>query len=206
MIASQKANKIYLDVWVSCKNNKKFSYLLKCNADGSFEINGKSGDEITLPDCSPIGCDPDDLGPFGSEECGQKGYSEVAGKRLENDRNKCFRKCGDVKSKRKVMCACDYANRTCEYKVFGSKELGYLPWQSKKPDGSFYVPLSDCSNEPDPTQPEPTQPEPTEPEPTEPAAPWGDFDPGLFCIFPSFGKGWFSALSVNSFQDFVCFV
>ena len=27
---------------------------MKCNANGTFEINGKTGDEITLPDCNPI--------------------------------------------------------------------------------------------------------------------------------------------------------
>ena len=45
----------YSDAWVSCKTNKLSSYLLKCFNDGTVEINGKTGSEMTLPSCEPIG-------------------------------------------------------------------------------------------------------------------------------------------------------
>ena len=148
---------------MTCKKNKKSSYYLKCNADGTFEINGKTGDEISLPDCNPIGCDPDELGPFNSKTYGtrdgcKKGYRVVNGKTLENHGNSCFRKCGDVQSRRKIKCACEYKNQTCEYQVFGSKDFGWINWQSTNPSGVPYIPLSDCPTDPDPTDPDPTDP------------------------------------------------
>lgn len=52
-----------LDVWVTCKSNKWSSFAIRCYPDGAFTIDGKSGDDITLPDCEPVGCDPSEI-PF----------------------------------------------------------------------------------------------------------------------------------------------
>jgi len=53
----------YSDAWVSCRENKYSMYLFKCFNNGTFEINGKTGDEIRMPNCDPIGCEVADLGP-----------------------------------------------------------------------------------------------------------------------------------------------
>jgi len=109
-------------------------YLFKCFSDGTFEINGKTGEEISMPNCDPIGCNPADLGPFGEEEytktdgC-KKGYFEFNGAQLENDKNICFRKCGETRSKAKIKCTCDYVARSCEYQI---KKGDWIPWDRRR--------------------------------------------------------------------------
>ena len=152
------------------------SYLIKCNNDGTFEVNGKSGSDITLPSCDPIGCDPADLDQFNiklyrkSDGC-RKGHVEVNGVMLENSKNVCYRKCGEnaeVRSTKKIKCLCNFAERSCDYLVFGSKELGWVNWKTKKVNGKAFIPTDQCpatTDEP-PTEP-PTVP-PTQPPTKEP--------------------------------------
>ena len=94
------------------------SYLIKCYTDGTFEINGNTGDDIILPSCDPIGCDPADLGAFNSKLYDKSdgcrfGHTEVNGVMLENNKNLCFQKCGEnfeFKSKKKIKCNCDFSS------------------------------------------------------------------------------------------------
>ena len=95
-----KSDGAFSDGWVACNQNKMKMALLKCYSDGTVEIDGRTGNEIILPTCDPIGCDPEDLGPFNSKEYGKsdgckKGSFELNGKRFENDKNNCFRLCGE---------------------------------------------------------------------------------------------------------------
>jgi len=55
------------DFWVSCKDNKLASYKGECYKNGTFTINGKSGNGIEMPNCDPIGCNPADLHIFNTK-------------------------------------------------------------------------------------------------------------------------------------------
>jgi hypothetical protein len=57
----------FSDLWVYCQAGNSLDYLIKCYANGELEINGKSGADITLPTCEPMGCDIEDLGAFGTQ-------------------------------------------------------------------------------------------------------------------------------------------
>ena len=41
---------------------------VRCNSDGTFTVDGKSGDDIEMPNCDMIGCDLMDLGKFKKSE------------------------------------------------------------------------------------------------------------------------------------------
>ena len=142
------------------------SFLLKCFQDGTFEINGKRGDEISLPDCAQIGCDPSELDEFNSKEYEKSdgchiGYVEVNGKKLEKNRNMCFRRCGEnfeFKSKKKIKCVCDYSTRHCEYQVIPGKAVGWVYWKTLRPNGTPYIPTDQCPPTESPTEPPTVQP------------------------------------------------
>lgn len=110
---------------------------MKCFTDGRLEINGKTGSEITLPLCGPIGCDPTELSQFNTKEydlsdgC-KKGYIVVDGVKLEQHNNSCIRKRGhnlETLSRKKIKCVCDHATRSCGYKV-NVGEIGWINWKS----------------------------------------------------------------------------
>ena len=95
----RKAGEGFSDGWVACTKNKMSAHYIQCFADGTFTIDGKSGDEIELPDCTEIGCNPSDLGIFNREYTRKdgcmKGYTDTG---LEKDKNQCFRTCGENNS------------------------------------------------------------------------------------------------------------
>ena len=89
------------DTFVACKNDRKIAMHVVCHVDGTLEIDGQTGDDITLPNCSPdpIGCDLADLEEFNTrlytaEDGCTVGYFEFNGKTLEKADNKCNRDCG----------------------------------------------------------------------------------------------------------------
>ena len=118
-------------------------YLIKCYNNGTFEINGKTGDEITLPLCDPIGCRPAELGPFNTNfnniqkphGC-TKGYITVDGVTLEKHNNNCKRQCREnpnILSAKKIKCFCDFNTRACEYVIkLKTKEIKELEKSSGK--------------------------------------------------------------------------
>ena len=132
--------------------------MIKCFTDGRLEIDGKTGSEITLPSCDPIGCDPAELEQFNTKEydlsdgC-KKGYVVVNGVKLENHNNACRRKCGknlETRSSMKIKCVCDEATQSCEYKINGGWR-GWIHWKSWKFDAwapnlptDPYVPIDKC--------------------------------------------------------------
>ena len=119
------------------------SYLIKCYNNGTFEINGKSGDDITLPSCDPIGCLPADLEQFNTDLDGiqeiqgcTKGYTTFNGVTLENHNNNCKRQCRknpNILSAKKIKCVCDFDTRVCEYVIkLTKKEKNKLEKSSGK--------------------------------------------------------------------------
>ena len=174
------------------------AHYIQCFSDGTFTIDGKSGDDIELPDCTEIGCDPTDLGIFDREYTRQdgctKGYTDAG---LEKDKNQCFRTCGENNSalknvtRRKVRCMCNFSEKSCEYKIKVPK-AGWVDWDGVNENGELHMPLpADCEDEPKTTEsttPEPT-PEPT-PDPTGPQwGQWGEWKPCSIKCSVENGKG-----------------
>ena len=87
------------------------AYYIKCFPNGTFTIDGKSGDDIQLPDCTEIGCDSSDLGIFDREYTSQdgcvKGYTDAG---LEKNKNQCFRTCGENNSALKNVTKARFQN------------------------------------------------------------------------------------------------
>ena len=109
---------------------------IKCYGDGTYTINDKSGDDIELPNCDPIGCDSRTL-PFPNltNKC-KKGYHSGEFAHLEQEKNKCNRECttesGEVHNSNKIiMCNCYHDTKTCRYEI-NDKDLGLIPWDSIK--------------------------------------------------------------------------
>jgi len=70
---------------------------------------------------------------YGPDDGCKFGYVEVNGVLLENDKNKCYRKCGEngaSRSRKPIKCECNFHLLSCEYKARIVRSKDWVNWNS----------------------------------------------------------------------------
>ena len=107
-------------------------------------------------DCSKLGCDVSELGPW--SPC-KRGTFERDGKVFEDDKNFCARFCDlerTVFAPKRIKCVCDYAAASCSFqtRIFYPRPAAYVSMHALKENGDKYIKTDICEVEP--TEPPPT--------------------------------------------------